>query len=179
MGPRARRSASCPGPAPRLESALLPGSELLAAGFFLYSAPLTLVLASAKRVDLFEWSEEAEDFVLGRADIRCPMRGASTSSFESGALVSDAHRALIEGGLFIHPAQSEAGDLRLLNEANPLAFVFRAATRPSDERERESARRSTGELLRIHALRRRLARTRWSASSVAGERADGLNRRPA
>jgi fructose-1,6-bisphosphatase I len=144
------------------ESALSPGTELLAAGLVLYSAPLTLVLAGPKRADLFEWSDDAEDFVLARAELRCPMRGASYSVdvprvpkwdasardwlsrlaagellsrrkyelFHSGALVSDAHRALVEGGIFVHPADSEAeaGDLCLIHEANPLAFVFRAAS---------------------------------------------------
>ena len=113
-------------------------------------------------MDLFEWSEDAEDFVLGLGDLRCPVRGASYSvdvprvtkwypsarewltrlasgelfsgrKYElrdSGALVSDAHRVLSEGGVIVHPAdtESEVGNLRLICEANPLAFVFRAAS---------------------------------------------------
>jgi fructose-1,6-bisphosphatase I len=47
----------------------------------------------------------------------------------SGALVADAHRVLLEGGVFAYPADSIAphGKLRLQYEANPLSFVFRAA----------------------------------------------------
>jgi fructose-1,6-bisphosphatase len=143
-------------------SALLPGRELVAAGLILYSRPLTLVLASPKRVDVFEWCEDVEDFGLQNADLRCPVRGASYSVdvprvtkwypsarnwlarlsagqlfsgrryelHDSGALVSDAHRVLVEGGALVHPAdtESQVGNLRLICEANPLAFIFRAAS---------------------------------------------------
>ncbi len=46
-----------------------------------------------------------------------------------GSLVADFHRNLLGGGLFAYPAnrQSPRGKLRLLYEANPLAFVCEAA----------------------------------------------------
>ena len=46
-----------------------------------------------------------------------------------GSLVADFHRNLLGGGLFAYPAnkQSPGGKLRLLYEANPLAFVVEAA----------------------------------------------------
>jgi fructose-1,6-bisphosphatase I len=46
-----------------------------------------------------------------------------------GSLVADFHRNLLGGGLFAYPAnsQSPSGKLRLLYEANPLAFVVEAA----------------------------------------------------
>jgi fructose-1,6-bisphosphatase I len=46
-----------------------------------------------------------------------------------GSLVADFHRNLLGGGLFAYPAnkQSPHGKLRLLYEANPLAFVVEAA----------------------------------------------------
>lgn len=46
-----------------------------------------------------------------------------------GSLVADFHRNLLGGGLFAYPAntQSPRGKLRLLYEANPLAFVVEAA----------------------------------------------------
>jgi fructose-1,6-bisphosphatase I len=46
-----------------------------------------------------------------------------------GSLVADAHRTLLKGGIFAYPADSKApqGKLRLLYEANPIAFVFAQA----------------------------------------------------
>ena len=46
-----------------------------------------------------------------------------------GSLVADFHRNLLGGGLFAYPAnnQSPQGKLRLLYEANPLAFCVEAA----------------------------------------------------
>jgi fructose-1,6-bisphosphatase I len=46
-----------------------------------------------------------------------------------GSLVADAHRTLLRGGIFAYPADTKSpqGKLRLLYEANPMAFVFEAA----------------------------------------------------
>ena len=46
-----------------------------------------------------------------------------------GSLVADFHRNLLGGGLFAYPAnkQSPRGKLRLLYEANPLAFIVTEA----------------------------------------------------
>jgi fructose-1,6-bisphosphatase I len=46
-----------------------------------------------------------------------------------GSLVADAHRTLLKGGIFAYPAdkKSPGGKLRLLYEANPMAFVFEQA----------------------------------------------------
>ena len=46
-----------------------------------------------------------------------------------GSLVGDAHRTLLKGGIFAYPAdtKSEGGKLRLLYEANPMAFLFEQA----------------------------------------------------
>lgn len=46
-----------------------------------------------------------------------------------GSLVADFHRNLLKGGIFIYPATQDApsGKLRLLYEANPLAFVVEQA----------------------------------------------------
>lgn len=44
----------------------------------------------------------------------------------TGSFVADAHRTLIQGGIFAYPADktSPTGKLRLSYEANPLAFIF-------------------------------------------------------
>ncbi len=46
-----------------------------------------------------------------------------------GSLVADAHRTLLKGGIFAYPAdkKSPKGKLRLLYEANPMAFIFEQA----------------------------------------------------
>lgn len=46
-----------------------------------------------------------------------------------GSLVADAHRTLMKGGIFAYPADSKStsGKLRLLYEANPMAFLFEQA----------------------------------------------------
>jgi fructose-1,6-bisphosphatase I len=46
-----------------------------------------------------------------------------------GSLVADFHRNLLYGGIFLYPADSKnpSGKLRLLPEANPLAFVVERA----------------------------------------------------
>jgi fructose-1,6-bisphosphatase I len=51
------------------------------------------------------------------------------SSRYVGSLVADAHRTLIKGGIFVYPADTKhtGGKLRLLYEANPMAFLFEQA----------------------------------------------------
>ena len=46
-----------------------------------------------------------------------------------GSLVSDFHRNLLYGGIFLYPpdTQSPHGKLRLLFEANPMAFIITQA----------------------------------------------------
>ncbi len=46
-----------------------------------------------------------------------------------GSLVADAHRTLMKGGIFAYPAdkKSPGGKLRLLYEANPMAYLFEQA----------------------------------------------------
>ena len=46
-----------------------------------------------------------------------------------GSLVADAHRTLVKGGIFAYPAdaKNKNGKLRLLYEANPMAFLFEQA----------------------------------------------------
>jgi fructose-1,6-bisphosphatase I len=46
-----------------------------------------------------------------------------------GSLVADAHRTLLKGGVFVYPADTKSpkGKLRLLYEANPMAYLFEQA----------------------------------------------------
>ncbi len=58
-----------------------------------------------------------------------PAAGLPYSHRYVGSLVADAHRTLIKGGVFAYPAdrKSAGGKLRLLYEANPMAFIFEQA----------------------------------------------------
>jgi fructose-1,6-bisphosphatase I len=46
-----------------------------------------------------------------------------------GSLVADAHRTLLKGGIFAYPSDSKSpkGKLRLLYEANPIAYILQQA----------------------------------------------------
>jgi fructose-1,6-bisphosphatase I len=63
-----------------------------------------------------------------------------------GSLVADFHRTLLQGGIYMYPGEIERpeGKLRLLYEADPLAFVVeRAGGRASDGRARILEKRPT------------------------------------
>ena len=66
-------------------------------------------------------------------------KGRPYSSRYVGSLVADFHRNLLYGGIFIYPADQKNvnGKLRLLYEANPLAFIVeQAGGRASNGKER-------------------------------------------
>jgi fructose-1,6-bisphosphatase I len=56
-------------------------------------------------------------------------QGSRYSSRYIGSLVADFHRTLLEGGIFLYPPTNShsEGKLRLLYEANPLAFIAEQA----------------------------------------------------
>src|SRR6185437_2386187 len=57
------------------------------------------------------------------------LNGHTYSSRYIGSLVADFHRTLLKGGVFLYPPtqKSPKGKLRLLYEANPLAFITEQA----------------------------------------------------
>ena len=63
------------------------------------------------------------------AQLRAGELGAEYSSRYVGSLVADFHRTLLKGGVFLYPpTKSHAGGkLRLMYEANPLAFIAEQA----------------------------------------------------
>ncbi len=73
--------------------------------------------------------------------------GQKFSSRYVGSFIADFHRTLLKGGVFLYPPTAKApnGKLRLLYEANPLAFIAEqaggAATAGVAEGERREARR--------------------------------------
>ena len=55
--------------------------------------------------------------------------GGSYTSRYIGSMVADVHRTLVSGGVFLYPetAKSPQGKLRLIYEANPIAFLIEQA----------------------------------------------------
>ncbi len=55
--------------------------------------------------------------------------GARYSSRYIGSMIADVHRTMIKGGVFLYPPTDEyaEGKLRLLYEANPIAFLVEQA----------------------------------------------------
>jgi fructose-1,6-bisphosphatase I len=62
-------------------------------------------------------------------EVRAGKMGRSYSSRYIGSLVADFHRTLLKGGIFLYPPtkQYPQGKLRLLYEANPIAFLAEQA----------------------------------------------------
>jgi fructose-1,6-bisphosphatase I len=140
---------------PSLADALRPGREIVAAGYVLYGPATIFVLSTGQGVHAFTLDPSIGEFFLSNPDIKCPEKGACFSVNEGnfqkwsseiqkwsqwikgegcgaryvGSLVADAHRTLLKGGIFAYPAdtKSKNGKLRLLYEANPMAFLFEQA----------------------------------------------------
>jgi fructose-1,6-bisphosphatase I len=144
---------------------LKPGVEQVAAGYILYGSSTMLVYTTGRGVHGFTLDPGVGEFLLSHENIRIPEKGkiysinegnskhwtGATSGYIGklkanekdysaryvGSLVSDFHRNLLKGGIFLYPAdkKSKNGKLRLLYEANPLSFVV----------EQAGGRASTGE----------------------------------
>lgn len=77
------------------------------------------------------WSEGIRKYIQSLHS-NDPERKTPYSSRYVGSLVSDFHRNLLYGGIFLYPADKKdpskpEGKLRLLYEANPLAYVIEQA----------------------------------------------------
>ncbi len=139
-----------------LEDCLQPGSRQVAAGYVVYGSSTMLVYTTGAGVHGFTLDPSIGEFVLSHPDIRLPeppqrvysineayserwqpgvrelvdaFRAESFSARYIGSLVADAHRTLLQGGIFMYPAdrKSPRGKLRLLYEAAPMAFLFEQA----------------------------------------------------
>ena len=85
------------------------------------------------------WSEADRSFVERLKDPGAS--GGPYSTRYSGSMVGDVHRILLEGGIYLYPADTASGKpsgkIRVLYEAHPLAFVVeQAGGRASTGRER-------------------------------------------
>jgi len=138
---------------------LQPGRVQVAAGYVLYGSSTMLVYSIGNGVHGFTLDPSVGAYVLSHENIRMPEQGRYYSVNEAyhdefpapyrtylarirkgelgrryssryvGSMVSDVHRTLLKGGIFLYPptAESPGGKLRLLYEANPIAFLIEQA----------------------------------------------------
>jgi len=135
---------------------LQPGHRQVAAGYVIYGSSTVLAYTAGDGVHLFTLDPSIGAYLLAQENMRMPEAGRIYSVNEAysrtfpegiqhyldwakeagdyssryiGSLVADFHRTLIRGGVFLYPGttKSPEGKLRLLYEANPLAFVAEQA----------------------------------------------------
>lgn len=139
------------GPKATLEDFLQPGSAQVAAGYIVYGSSTMLVYSTGHGVNGFTLDPSIGTFCLSHPDMKTPTEGNIYSINEGnwyefsegvrhyidackqkkmsaryiGSLVADFHRNLLKGGIYLYPGTEKApkGKLRLLYEANPLAFL--------------------------------------------------------
>ncbi|MGL1886689.1 MAG: class 1 fructose-bisphosphatase [Reichenbachiella sp.] len=149
------RRISEPGTSVTKDDVLQKGEKQVAAGYVLYGSSTMMVYTTGYGTNGFTYDPSLGEFVLSHADMMCPKDGSIYSinegayySFEQGvrdyiedckksrfsaryigSLVSDFHRNLLKGGIYIYPKTDESpnGKLRLLYECNALAFLAEQA----------------------------------------------------
>jgi fructose-1,6-bisphosphatase I len=137
------------------DAILQAGHQQIAAGYVLYGPSTILVYTTGDGVFGFTLDPAIGAFVLSHDHIQMPEHGAIYSVNEAnadsfpaayskyfavlrkkgytsryiGSLVADFHRTLLKGGIFFYPPTKShpGGKLRLLYEANPLAFIAEQA----------------------------------------------------
>ncbi|MGA1709283.1 MAG: class 1 fructose-bisphosphatase [Phycisphaerales bacterium] len=138
-----------------VETVCQPGRDQVAAGYILYGSATVMVLTTGSGVDMFVLDQSVGSFLLVRRGVRIPRnaktysvneayasqfpqgyrafldeaKGQGFSSRYIGSMVADVHRTLLNGGVFLYPptAKQPAGKIRMLYEANPLAFIIEQA----------------------------------------------------
>ena len=81
---------------------------------------------SVNEAQAHTFPEVYQEFLLS---LRTGALGRNYTSRYVGSLVADFHRTMLKGGVFIYPPVKghPGGKLRLLYEANPLAFIAEQA----------------------------------------------------
>lgn len=141
------------------EDFLQPGNLQVAAGYVIYGTSTMLVYSTGHGVNGFTLNPAIGTFYLSHPNMKFPENGRIYSINEGyyihfpqgvkdylkycqeeeddrpysaryiGSLVSDFHRNMIKGGIYMYPTSSKApqGKLRLLYECNPIAFISEQA----------------------------------------------------
>jgi fructose-1,6-bisphosphatase I len=148
-----------------LEDFLQKGSEQVAAGYVIYGTSTMLVYTTGDGVNGFTLNPAIGTFYLSHPNMQFPVDGKIYSVNEGnyihfpqgikdyikycqmeegdrpytsryiGSLVSDFHRNMIKGGIYMYPRSSKNpnGKLRLLYECNPMAFIAEQANGKSSD----------------------------------------------
>ncbi|RUA08046.1 MAG: class 1 fructose-bisphosphatase [Flavobacteriia bacterium] len=141
------------------EDFLQPGNLQVAAGYIVYGTSTMLVYTTGNGVHGFTLNPAIGVYYLSHPNMTFPRKGKIYSVNEGnyqhfpqgvkdylkycqeeiddrpytsryiGSLVSDFHRNMIKGGIYIYPTSSKApqGKLRLLYECNPMAYLAEQA----------------------------------------------------
>ena len=142
-----------------IEDFLQPGNLQVAAGYIVYGTSTMIVYSTGHGVNGFTLNPAIGTYYLSHPNMRFPEKGSIYSVNEGnyvhfplgiknyikycqeeeedrpytsryiGSLVSDFHRNLIKGGIYIYPSTSKDpnGKLRLLYECNPMAYIAKQA----------------------------------------------------
>jgi fructose-1,6-bisphosphatase I len=143
----------------KLEDFLQPGVNQVAAGYVIYGTSTMLVYTTGHGVNGFTLNPAIGTFYLSHPKIKFPVDGNIYSVNEGnyihfpqgvkdyikycqqedgnrpytsryiGSLVSDIHRNMLKGGIYLYPTSTKStnGKLRLLYECNPVAFITEQA----------------------------------------------------
>lgn len=142
-----------------MQDFLQPGINQVAAGYVIYGTSTMLVYTTGHGVNGFTLNPAIGTFYLSHPNMKYPEKGNIYSINEGnyvhfpqgvkdyikycqseegdrpytsryiGSLVSDFHRNMIKGGIYLYPTTSKtpSGKLRLLYECNPMAFIAEQA----------------------------------------------------
>jgi fructose-1,6-bisphosphatase I len=149
-----RRNSDANGPA-TMADFLQAGIKQVAAGYVLYGTSTILVYTTGRGVNGFTLDPSIGEFCLSHRNMRIPENGLNYSVNQGyyskfdlemrryidncsdqnyglryiGSMVSDIHRILIQGGIFLYPSTRKypKGKLRLLYECNPLSMIVEQA----------------------------------------------------
>jgi fructose-1,6-bisphosphatase I len=134
-----------------IEDFLQPGNKLVAAGYILYGTSTILIYTTGNGVNGFTLDPSLGEFCLSHKDLTIPEYGDFYSINQGyylqfdlemrryidhcsdskrslryiGSMVSDVHRNIIYGGIFLYPVtrKNPLGKLRILYECNPMAMI--------------------------------------------------------
>jgi fructose-1,6-bisphosphatase I len=78
--------------------------------------------------NFFQYTEGVRDYIH-ECQRKTSSNGGPYTQRYIGSMVSDVHRNLIKGGIFMYPAIKDkpGGKLRLMYECNPFAFIVETA----------------------------------------------------
>ncbi len=142
-----------------IDDFLQPGNQQVAAGYIVYGTSTMIVYSTGHGVNGFTLNPAIGTYYLSHPNMKFPNSGSIYSVNEGnyihfpqgvkdyikycqseeedrpytsryiGSLVSDFHRNMIKGGIYIYPntSKNRDGKLRLLYECNPMAFLAERA----------------------------------------------------